>query len=69
MANYGTKFWVAKQGTMVRGYWWKMSVMGGTLFELWTPYDLKRKEAKEALMEMGAVYENKDIDRIWKTKG
>lgn len=67
--NYG-KFSSAKpDGSIVRGYWWKLKIWGNLLFELWTPYSVTRKEAKTALMNMASFYENEDITRIWKTKG
>lgn len=55
---------------LVRGFVWKARMLGGPVFEWWTPTDVPRKKAIKELLEIaGQGYDRSCIDRAWKTKG
>lgn len=61
-------------GALVRGYVWKGRMDNRALFRAWTPFKLKRKEAKELILKTAngsydSVYENSDIESMWETLG
>jgi hypothetical protein len=46
----------------------------GALFETWTPFNLKREEARKLILETAngdydSVYESSDIEALWRTIG
>ena len=54
----------------VQGYNWKCVMENGAEFEIWTAFDLTRKQAREALLEFansgGGEYDASYIERLWK---
>lgn len=56
---------------IVRGFHWNVLMSNGAIFNIWTPYELTRKQAKEQLMEEANgdndIYDKSDVQRIWKT--
>jgi len=55
---------------IVRGYIWRCKMKNNVVFEIWTPSNLIRKDAKKLLLDFangdyGEVYGANDIKNIW----
>lgn len=59
--------------SLVRGYIWKIKFYNESIFEMWTPKDICRKEGLIMLLKFtngdNKIYNKSDIKQLWKTKG
>ena len=54
---------------LVQGFTWKMKMSNGALFNMWTPKDISRADARARLLEDAAHYDTRDIVNVWRCKG
>lgn len=58
---------------MVKGTTWKVRMSNEAIFEFWTPYAIKRKEAVSQLLDIANdgldIYSRRDVESAWSVAG
>lgn len=59
--------------SMVKGRTWKARMSNGDIFEIWTPFELKRKQAIQKLLDFAngdyEIYDRGDVESVWSVAG